>query len=158
MLFRIPAFPAHFVSLSSWTDAHFESEFTHFASGDFIVIHSCARFMWRCVDTQCIKCKVSRDWSWEASYFIRDFTRLPRKFIWIYHRSLVNAQRWEQSSLKHPSEWNKPASCRKIVFFQESPRRLPPAHSRIYRFYFYGFVVTEIHGAAFNLSISLLDE
>jgi len=34
-----------------------ESEFTHFASGDFIVIHSGVRFMQRCIDTQRIKCR-----------------------------------------------------------------------------------------------------
>lgn len=36
---------------------HSEPEFTHFASGDFIVIHSGARFIRRCVDTRRIKCR-----------------------------------------------------------------------------------------------------
>lgn len=59
---------------------HSEPEFTHFASGDFIVIHSGARFMWRCVDTQRIKCRrFARDWPWEASSFIRDSTRSSSK-------------------------------------------------------------------------------
>jgi len=98
MLFRIPAFPAHFVSLSSRTDAEF----------------------WVWVYPLCIR-RFYRDSLWRTIYAamhryavhqvqkVRAIGRgkhrslsaispeLPRKFIWIYHRSLVNAQKWEQS-------------------------------------------------------------
>lgn len=56
-------------------------EFTHSASGDFIAVHSDARFMWRYVDiyiyihvyTRRIKCKrFARDWPWEVPSFIRE--------------------------------------------------------------------------------------
>lgn len=76
---------------------HSESEFTHFASEDFIVIHSCARFMWRCVDTQCIKCRRFARLAVGSTVLYPRLHQTSSKIYMdlpsIYHRSLVNAQR-----------------------------------------------------------------
>lgn len=101
MLFRIPTFPAYYsVSLLSRTNGRTPAtracEFIHFASGDFIAIHSDARFMRRCVDTRRIKCRslTFGDGGQRTGHPLSAASpELRRKFIRIYHRSFVNARR-----------------------------------------------------------------
>lgn len=146
MLFRIPTFPAHSVSLSSRTDAAFWArEFTHFASQDFIAIHFNVRFMRRCVDVYTAHQvqKIGAIGRERCPSFIRETypPELPRKFIWIYHRSLVNVHKGA-SSLRRRNEINRPLRVprlRKIIssksrradyLFQQIP-------GKIYRFSFF---------------------
>lgn len=151
MLFRIPAFPAHSVSLSSRTDAAFwAQEFTHFASGDFIAIHFGVRFMWWCADIHIRGASSAKDSRAIGRGKCRPLfaklypPELPRKFIWIYHRSLVNAHKGA-SSLRRSARWseiNRPSSCIVYVKSRIFPRVAAQTTSAtnsgngIYRFYF----------------------